>query len=61
MERQYIGIDLNATVILNADGSVKTMTGLEWKQYKVEGHDVMAVGALPADINRVMLDMGVSS
>lgn len=55
IERQYIGITDNATVIVDDDGEVITMTGQEWKTYKAEGNDVRHVGALPAKIHSVRL------
>lgn len=55
LDRQYIGITDNATVIVDDDGEVVTMTGLEWKQYKADGNEVSAVGALPARIRGVRL------
>lgn len=55
IERQYLGVNSNAVVILDDNGEVLTMTGLEWKVYKAEGNDVEHVGCLPAHVTGVGL------
>jgi hypothetical protein len=52
-ERQYLGFSENATLILNDDGTVRTMTLQQWKGSLEARH----VGALPAGATGVQLQL----